>query len=468
MDPILYWNEVALEANRESHSNGLKENVGPVLSARALGIIHIAMYDAFVGTAAPAGMKPFSVLPPAGPGASPDAAVAAAAHATLAALFPGQRAFFDARLRDAGLTEPGLTAGRDHGLRAAEAILRDRAHDPDDSERGYTPSQAAGRHRVDPDNPGQGFAAPFYGARSRLFATTVAFNLPAPPQPDSAAYLAALRQVAAKGAAPDRGPVSGGRTPEETLIGTFWGYDGANRLGTPPRLYNQVVRAIAIARRNTVADNARLFALVNTAMADAGILAWREKYKHDFWRPVLGIREGDGSMGPTGGADARFESTCDPQWLPLGGPRSNATGKNFTPNFPAYPSGHATFGAAAFQITRLFYGAPAGEPLRSQRADELLKNLPIVSDELNGITEDNRGTIRPRHARSFRDGLWGALLENGLSRVFLGVHWSFDAFGINDNGEMDLSRRMGGIPLGFDIAENIFKEAGGGGPRRAP
>lgn len=468
MDPILYWNEVALEANRVSHSNGLGENVGPVLSARALGIVHIAMYDAFVGTATPGGMKPFEPLPAAAPGASPAAAVAAAAHATLGALFPGQRAFFDARLRDAGLSEPGLSAGRDHGLRAAEAILRDRAHDPDNGELGYTPSQAAGRHRVDPDNPGQGFAAPFYGARARTFATTAALDLPPPPPLGSAAYLAALKQVTAKGVAPDRSPASGGRTPEETMIGIFWGYDGANQIGTPPRLYNQVVRAIAVARNNTVADNARLFALVNTAMADAGILAWREKYKHDLWRPVLGVREADGSMGPAAGGDARFDTACDPQWLPLGAPRSNAAGKNFTPNFPAYPSGHATFGAAAFHITRLFYGVPAGNELKHQKADALLKDLSIVSDEHNGITQDNRGTIRPRHARSFPDGLWGALLENGLSRVFLGVHWSFDAFGINDKGELDLSRRMGGIPLGFDIAENIFKEALGGGPRRAP
>jgi vanadium chloroperoxidase len=134
----------------------------------------------------------------------------------------------------------------------------------------------------------------------------------------------------------------------------------------------------------------------------------------------------------------------------------------------AYPSGHATFGAAALHITRLFYGVPAGNELKNQKADTLLKDLPIVSDEYDGLNSDNRGTTRPRHVRTFRDGLWGALLENGLSRVFLGVHWSFDAFGINDQGELDLSRRMGGIPLGFDIAENIFKEAGGGGPRRAP
>jgi hypothetical protein len=64
------------------------------------------------------------------------------------------------------------------------------------------------------------------------------------------------------------------RTVDETLIGTCWGYDGASGLGTPPRLYNQIIREVAKAKGNSVADNARLFALVNAAMGDAGILAW--------------------------------------------------------------------------------------------------------------------------------------------------------------------------------------------------
>jgi vanadium chloroperoxidase len=64
------------------------------------------------------------------------------------------------------------------------------------------------------------------------------------------------------------------RTANQTLIGIYWGYDGAAELGTPPRLYNQIVRTVAIAQGNSVDQNARLFALVNAAMGDAGILAW--------------------------------------------------------------------------------------------------------------------------------------------------------------------------------------------------
>ncbi|NJQ96593.1 MAG: vanadium-dependent haloperoxidase [Hydrococcus sp. CSU_1_8] len=139
------------------------------------------------------------------------------------------------------------------------------------------------------------------------------------------------------------------RTADETLIGIFWAYDGAAGLGTPPRLYNQIVRRLAIAKGNTEAQNARLFALVNAAMGDAGILAWDQKYIHDLWRPVVGIREHDESFGPAATeANNDISNDGDPFWLPLGAPNSNSTKKNFTPNFPAYPSGHATFGAAAF------------------------------------------------------------------------------------------------------------------------
>ncbi len=117
-----------------------------------------------------------------------------------------------------------------------------------------------------------------------------------------------------------------GRTVDQTLIGVFWAYDGAAELGTPPRLYDQIIRCLAEARSpgdrnkpNSVAENARLFAFVNVAMADAGILAWDQKYFHDLWRPVVGIREHDTSMGPAATqADNNIANDCDTDWLPLG------------------------------------------------------------------------------------------------------------------------------------------------------
>jgi hypothetical protein len=464
VDAILYWNDVALEANRVSHTNE-KEQTGPTLSSRALAIVHLAMYDAYAGVVGnPAGLPPYLPgLDAAPPGASEDAAVAAAAHTTLSRLFPSQKAFFDQKYTQAGLGGAGLAEGHQFGLMVARKILEDRKDDPNASADGYVAAVARGAHRPDPDDPDQGFHAPFYGAESKLFAVTDRHELADPPQPGDPDYMSAYREVRGQGCAPELmgtlPPALPRRTVNQTLRGIYWAYDGASGLGTPPRLYNQIVRKVAINKPNpntgapnTPAQNARLFALVNVAMADAGILAWDQKYFHNLWRPVVGIREHDASTGPTGVGNNAIGADCDPFWLPLGAPRTNVMGKNVTPPFPAYPSGHATFGAAAFQITRLFYGAAIGD--RNQ--DNLFDTLEFVSDELNGVNKDNKGTVRPRHVRNFPHGLWDMIEENGRSRVDLGVHWVFDAFAVDNNGQPDLAQNVGGVPLGLTIAEDIF------------
>jgi len=472
MDSILLWNEVALEANRVSHTNGKNEQTGPTLSSRALAIVHLAMYDAYSGVINDAANLPryISAPPSPGGGASPDAAVAAAAHTTLSNLFPSQRPFFDSILEGAGdASDPG----HGFGTSVAQEIIADRAGDPS-AGGDYKPLPQRGKHRPDPDNPGQGFHAPIYGAKSKGFAITQRHGL-APPPFDNDEYRKALREVRGKGIAPELmgtlpndGPGIDPRTVDETVIGIYWGYDGAAELGTPPRLYNQIIRRVAKAKGNSVAQNARLFAFVNVAMADAGILAWDQKYFHNFWRPVVGIREHDKSMGPAATqADNDIADNCDTSWLPLGAPLTNRLGKNFTPNFPAYPSGHATFGAAAFHVTRLFYGVNAGD----RKSDDLFDDLDFVSDELNGINTDNRGTVRPRHRRNFPGGLWRMIEENGRSRVDLGVHWVFDAFAVKNNGAPDLARKdgnkfIGGVPLGLQIAEDIFQAGGKKAPNK--
>ena len=177
------------------------------------------------------------------------------------------------------------------------------------------------------------------------------------------------------------------RTEEQTQIGIYWAYDGTPTLCAPPRLYNQIVETIS-ARSNNVIKLARLYALVNVAMADAGIAIWESKYFYDFWRPVTGIREADEDTGPTGAGDGNPATYGDIGFMPLGAPASNLTGPNFTPPFPAYPSGHAGFGGALFQTLRRFYGT-----------DRVA--FTFISDELNGVTVGNDGLVRPLVPRSF-------------------------------------------------------------------
>ncbi|MDQ3153091.1 MAG: chloroperoxidase [Actinomycetota bacterium] len=458
-DPVLYWNEVATEADRTTHTTLAPSEAGvqgPVGSSRALAIVHLAMHDAYFSINPKPHGTYLANLPAVPSNADADSAIAAAAHATLSALYPTQQAFFDARHAAACL--PGDQSGadgHDFGLAVAAAILAARQNDPGLGADGYAASVARGRHRQDPDNPDQGFYAPFYGSRSRNFAVTTRHHLDAPPQLGSAEYIRAVRQVRSKGIAPQLigtlpADLLPSRTPTETVIGVFWAYDNAKGLGTPPRHYNQIVRRIAAAQANDIATNARLFALVNAAMADAGILAWDDKYFYDVWRPVLGIREHDPSTGPTGVGGNVLDDDADPGWLPLGAPKTNNVGqKNFTPSFPAYPSGHATLGAAVFQSVRRFYDN--GE----YSSDDLVADLEFVSDEHNGISVDNTGTVRPRHARNFPGGLWQMIEENSRSRVFLGVHWIFDGFAVTENDEIDLTQNVGGVRLGLDIANDI-------------
>src|ERR1051325_5356502 len=133
MDPILYWNDVALEANRVSHTD-LKDTatLGPPLSARALAIVHLAMYDAYAGARGnpPTLLAYLPGLPAAPPGTSAAAAVAGAAHATLSRLYPSQTAFFCTRLAGAGAGDAGVEDGLNFGNLGASSLSAKRANDP--------------------------------------------------------------------------------------------------------------------------------------------------------------------------------------------------------------------------------------------------------------------------------------------------------------------------------------------------
>jgi len=248
---------------------------------------------------------------------------------------------------------------------------------------------------------------------------------------NSEAYTRAFDEVKRLGGDGDITPTE--RTEEQGIIGVYWAYDGTPALCAPPRLYNQIAVNIAGTKKLNTIQLARMLALINVAMADAGIAIWESKYHWDFWRPVTGIREADPNTGPTGLGDGNDDTLGDPTFTPLGAPASNLEGvfTDFTPPFPAYPSGHAGFGGALFQTLRRFYGTD-GIP------------FTFISDEFNGVTQDDEGNTRPLVSRSFQT-LSQAEEENGQSRIYLGIHWEFD--------------KTEGIAQGRQVANFVFDNA---------
>jgi membrane-associated phospholipid phosphatase len=464
-DPILYWNAVINEMNRVDHTAPMMgRQGGPTRSSRATAIAHLAMHDAFFGIAGGQALylgasAPVIPAPPSGGfGVKHEsAAVTGAAQTILAALYPGQRDTIDAMaFRIAGINETEEVAF-EFGRQVAFRLLKIRGADGADTQSpAYVYSTAKPHHRADPLNA-SGQIEPLGSNWGRVAPFAVqSFHNQAPyPAFKSAAYDADHEEVRLKGGAASQSATT--RTTQETTIGLYWAYDGATQLGTPPRLYNDIIREIAKSKGNTVAQNARLFALVNAAMGDAGIHAWHWKYHYDLWRPVVGIREYDANWGPDAAGGQLVDSKADPYWRPLGAPKTNDTqpgARSFTPPFPAYPSGHATFGAAAFEIVRLFYGHS-----NEETADNI--EFTFVSDELNGTSRDNDGALRTRHERKF-SSVADAIFENSISRIYLGVHWRFDGTSAKSITNMlkksssTGTDNIGGVPLGRAIARDIF------------
>jgi hypothetical protein len=440
---IRHWNEVAVNASGLDHTPPMPgeqrifhEQLGPGRSSRAMAIVHIAIFDALNAIAG--GYTSYTGLAPAHPSASAAAAIAQAAHDTLTALFSAQTTRFDDFLaRDLAQIPDGppKTRGIALGRRAAAAILLLRAHDGSQHAEplvgiDFITGEAPGQWRQDPISQiPLALGAYWGGVTPFVLKTSDQFRAPAPPVLESAQYAAAYAETQRVGG--DGVVTATTRTKEQTEIGTYWAYDGTPSLCAPPRLYNQITMHIADQMGTTGLELAQLLALVNTAMADAGVAVWESKYHYQFWRPVTGIRESDPGTGPTGAGDGNAATHGDTSFSPLGAPASNLQGPNFTPPFPAYPSGHAGFGGALFQTLRHFYGT-----------DDIA--FTFVSDELNGVTVDSTGTTRPLLPRSFTL-LSQAEEENGQSRIYLGIHWAFD--------------KTAGIALGRHVADHVFANA---------
>ena len=441
---LRHWNEIAIDASGLDHTPPqpgdtyvFGHQLGPGRASRAMAIVHIAIFEAV--NAIEGKYESYVGLESVDKHASMECAIAQAAHDTLCQMFPSQASSFNQLLtedlNDVANSE-AKSKGIEAGQTAAAAILALRSNDGSEIPEprlgiDWITSNDVGRWRQDPISllsvalgAHWGEVTPFVLRSSSQFRT------PAPPALNSLAYATAYNEVKAVGGDGIVTPTS--RTDEQTTIGIFWAYDGTPSLCAPPRLYNQITMRIAdIRHTHDVVDLARLLALVNVAMADSGIAIWESKFYYDFWRPVTGIRESDPGTGPTGVGDGNDLTIGDVTFSPLGAPASNLNGPNFTPPFPAYPSGHAGFGGALFQILRRFYGK-----------DKI--PFTFISDEFNGVTEDSNGNPRPLIERRF-SSLSEAEEENGQSRIYLGIHWSFD--------------KTEGIRLGNRVGDYVFDHA---------
>jgi membrane-associated phospholipid phosphatase len=432
---LAWWNEAALNTlvldatpAFPGQPSIAAEQPGPTRSSRAMAIVHLAIFDAL--NAIRKRYPPYAAALTAYADSSFDAAIAQAAHDTLAALFPRQAPRLDALLAQDLARLPGGRStlnGIEVGRKAADAILTLRALDGSEAPdpvvgAEFIAADAPGRWRPDPvsRNP---IALGAYWGRVKPFvlASSAQFRIPPVPALDSLEYTAAFDEVRRLGA--DGIHAASSRTSEQTAIGIFWGYDGSAWIGPRPRQYNQIAVQLALARTRDPLELARVLALVNVAIADGAIAAWDSKYHWQLWRPVTAIRAAGYGSGPTGRGDGNPAARGDPAWTPLGSPASNLIGPNFTPPFPACPSGHATLGSAMFQVMRSIYGEATG--------------FTLLSDELNGITRDNLGRVRPRLLRSYAS-LTQAEEENARSRIYLGVHWDFDMM-----EGMKMGRRVG-------------------------
>jgi hypothetical protein len=430
-DVVLEWNAIALDALKNDSLLGAnaKQNL-PTRSSRALAIVQAAVFDAV--NSIDRSYDPYLIEVPVPQGASITAAAAQAAHDTLAALFPDYKSTLDAQLAADLINDPSPLWARVMGVAVghlvAQNILAVRSHDGSDVAMPYKPIDQPGYWQPDPLHPDQQAVGSLWG-KVTPFAVPSAekFQVPPPPALTRQAYTDAFNEVKSLGSA-----TSTTRTAEQTQIGIFWSYDASPGLGPPPRLYNQIAEVLAVQQHNTVVQNARFFALIDLAMADAGIACWDGKYDYQFWRPITAIREA--------GTDGNRDTVADPNWRPMGAQADNGSGTNFTPPFPAYASGHATFGASLFRMMADFFGR-----------DDI--HFTIGSDEFNGVTKDQNGVVRPVVFRSF-DSFSQAAEENGQSRIYLGIHWVFD--------------KVQGITCGDHVADYIFAHSlqprHGGGP----
>ncbi|MFI8824795.1 DNRLRE domain-containing protein [Streptomyces sp. NPDC053431] len=394
-DHVVYWNDVLQETFRQ-----VGGAPGPL--ARAGAMMHGAIYDAANSARCAEGTlkclgEPYLVKAAATNGALPDvnSAIDHAAFDVLRSVYPTLN--FDDEIAAARSTIPAAVtdaqraAGTEVGQKAAAAMIAARQNDGSASVAPYTGSTQPGYWRPtgtgDGATPQWGLVRPFGMATGSQFRSTgpagyaqMSALLP------SQAYADQVNDVKSLG-----GAESTTRTADQTQAALFWANDLDGTYKPPGQLFDHT-QILSRQHGTTVSGNAKLFALTAFAMADAAVVAWDQKYQTDvdLWRPESAIRlDGDGNAA----------TTADPAWQPLSQDRN---GGHFSPPFPAYVSGHATFAGAWSKATQAWFGT-----------DQITWTATTEDPNALGVT------------RTFTS-ISAAANENAVGRVWLGVHYRWD------------------------------------------
>jgi len=388
-DVVTDWNanagQAAIAACFSPDGDALHES-------RLYAMMHVAIHDAL--NAIDRRSRPYILDIQAQPGASTDAAVAAAAHDVLVPLLHQIPPLFPQACIDAGVASieadytaalgaiadgPAKTQGIAVGQTAAAVILILRAEDGADTlllDFAYPQGTNPGEYRFTPGFPFA--AAPGWGNVTPFVLHDSAQFRPGPPyKVTSKKYAADLNEIQSLGA-----KTGSTRTEEQTQIAHFW-------VESAPLQWNRIARTVSAAAGLDLWENARLFGLLNIAMADGYIGSWETKYHYNYWRPITAIRLAD--------TDGNPDTTADPTWEPL----------EPTPPLPDYDSAHSVEGGAAAQVLKRFF---ENDHVSFSTCS---LTLPLSEEQCGGLAEV---------LRSF-SSFTQAAEENGVSRILVGFHF---------------------------------------------
>jgi hypothetical protein len=365
----------------------------PLHESRMYAMMHVAIHDAL--NAIERRSRPYAFNATAPAGTSADAAIAAAARDVLVATIAEIPAPFPEACLDAGIASveadyaaalglipagPARAAGIALGQASAAAILARRVGDGSDTPlldfdfpQGTEPGEWRFTGAPFAFAPGWGDVRPFVLQQANQFR-------PAAPYPvTSHPYTVDFEEVKALGG--DGVTTPSTRTADQTQAALFW-------LESSPLMWNRIARDIAESRGLDDWQSARLFGLLNMAMADGYIGSWRAKYDFLFWRPVTAIQTAD--------TDGNPNTTADPTWTPL----------QPTYPMPDHDSGHSVQGGAAAEALKRFFGT---DDIAFQACSF---TLPVGSRCIDAAPV-------LRSFASFSE----AAVENGNSRIYVGIHF---------------------------------------------